>query len=434
MSMLQPGREKKRTLALLGSLCLFLSIIEYLIPKPLSFMRLGLANLPLLLALDILGPADFFFLALLKVLGQGIIGGTLFSYVFIFSVAGTFASAALMYALRKLLGKKYLGFAGLGCAGAMASNGTQLLLARYFIFGEALRYLIPPFLASGFITGIALGIFCEYFCRRSVWYAKHTESKILTTEYTESTEKKEVINKTPSPVEQSSSVSLRGLKFLSDKAPLARQRRSERWNLFFNADELFFCGLFMALIFLFGSSFYCRIAEFLFFCLLAWLSGKKNNIFVTSIIMAGIVFVNLLAPYGKVIAEIGPLRLTQGSLITGLEKAITLEALVMLSRACVSSTLRLPGTIGSLLGESLRLLEQMRENKNLIGHDHGRGRRRIFTGIDNLLLKMETTDDEEAMIGKPKRNVKSVLVLIAMILLTGAMGLIRINAFTFTHM
>jgi heptaprenyl diphosphate synthase len=213
---------------------------------------------------------------------------------------------------------------------------------------------------------------------------------------------------------------IRGLKFLSSS--LSRPKRSERWILFFRADELFFCGLIMALIFLFGSSFYGHIAQFLFFCLLAWFSGRKNNIFITFMIMAGVVFVNLLAPYGKVIAEIGPLRITQGSLLMGFEKALTLEALVMLSRACIKSDLRLPGTFGSLLGESFRLLEQMRENIKTINRGH------IIDGIDKLMLKMEIVNTEDAMHGnKPKRKIKSILILIAIVLLTATMGLIGFN-------
>jgi heptaprenyl diphosphate synthase len=416
-------------------------------------MRIGLANLPLLLALDILGPLDFFLLALLKVLGQGILGGTLFSYIFFFSLAGTFTSAALMYILRSLLGKKHLGFAGIGCAGAMASNGIQLLLAHYFIFGNAIRYLIPPFLASGFITGIALGILCEYFCRRSIWYAKHSQctemkniTKNITTEdccptdsleFTEE-ENKNNLNSMLSAGQSRISRSeeqkpnrqlrvlrvLRGLKFLNSS--LSRPKRSERWYLFFRAEELFFCGFIMALIFLFGSSFYGRIVQFLFFCLLVWLSGKKNNIFITCIIMAGVVFVNLLAPYGKIIAELGPLRITQGSLSMGLEKAVTLEALVMLSRACIKSDLKLPGTIGSLLGESFRLLEQMRENIKTISRGH------IIDGIDKLMLKMETVNSEDAVHhDKPKRNIRSILVLIVMVLLVAVLGRLKINILDF---
>jgi heptaprenyl diphosphate synthase len=370
-------------IALLGSLCLFLSAIEYLIPKPLPFMRIGLANLPLLLALDIFGPGEFFLLALLKVLGQGIIGGTLFSYVFLFSLAGTFTSAALMYLLRKLLGKKRLGFAGLGCAGAMASNGIQLILARYLIFGASLRYLIPPFLASGFITGIALGLICEYFCRHSRWYA--------------------------------------GTKIEAEETPQqAAPVQKQRWNTLFNADELLAAGLLMASIFLLTRSLPGRVVQFLFFCLLAGLSGKKINPFATLIFMAGIVFFNLLAPYGKVLAVFGPLRVTQGSLFAGLEKALILEGLLMLSRACIKSDLKLPGTIGSLLGESLRILELMREKKGMIQRGH------IIAGIDRLILEMEAAnvnETESTPPRKPQRSVKGILLLCVMILLTAVMNL-----------
>jgi len=341
MLMQQPIKVD-RTLALLGSLCLFLSGIEYLIPKPLPFMRIGLANLPLLLALDLFGFKDFFLLALLKVLGQGLIGGTLFSYVFLFSLAGTFASASVMYALRALLGKKYLGFAGLGCAGAMASNGVQLVLARFLVFGPALRYLAPPFLASGFITGIVLGVVCEYFCRHSEWYKEKRKEK------KEEREEKKCIPHSPLPTPYS----------------------------------LFAFGLLVALIFI-VSPLPVRAALFLGFCVFARVMGKKINPLITLAIIAGIVFFNLLVPYGKVLAVVGPLRITQGSLLAGIEKALTVEGLLMLSRACIRSDLRLPGKIGSLLGDSLRILELMREKKGLIRKG------RIIAGIDQMMREID---------------------------------------------
>ena len=37
----------------LGALCMFLSAIEYIIPKPIPFLRVGIANLPMLFSLDI---------------------------------------------------------------------------------------------------------------------------------------------------------------------------------------------------------------------------------------------------------------------------------------------------------------------------------------------------------------------------------------------
>jgi heptaprenyl diphosphate synthase len=164
--------EVRKTLALLGAFCLFLSTIEYMIPKPLPFMRIGIANLPIMLALDIFSFHVFLALAAIKVLGQALITGTLFSYIFLFSLAGTFFSAVSMYGLRRLLGRSRISFIGTGTVGAMVSNITQLALAWLFVFRDNVRYIIPPFLAAGVITGVALGLFCEYFTSRSRWYAR----------------------------------------------------------------------------------------------------------------------------------------------------------------------------------------------------------------------------------------------------------------------
>jgi uncharacterized membrane protein len=394
------GKESRKSLALLGSLCFFLSAIEYLIPKPLPFMRLGLANMPLLLALDIFSPGEFFLLALLKILGQGIIGGMVFSHVFLFSIAGTISSALVMFGLRRLLGKKRLGFAGLGCAGAMASNCVQLLLARYLVFGPALRYLAAPFLASGLVTGIGLGLVCEYFCCHSVWYAQLS---------TNSSRRGAEAQREEEGFTDSESSS----------APPRLCVRSS-WNNI-NAEMLFFIGLLMALLFLFNRSMEVRIAQFLFFCLLALVSGKKINLFATAIFMISIIFFHLLAPFGKVLAVLGPLRITQGSLYAGIDKALIVSGLVILSRVCVKNDLKLPGTIGSLLGESLRMLELMRERRGLIKP------KQIISGLDKLMLEMETInfdDPDDNPVKKQKINVKSILLLISMVLITAVMNLI----------
>jgi len=160
----------KKALALLGAMCLFLSVVEYMIPKPLPFMRIGLANLPLLLAVDILPFSSFLVLTGIKIFGQALITGTLFSYILLFSIAGTLFSAMIMFVLRRIFGHTRITFVGIGTAGAMVSNTAQLALAQIFILKENMRYIAPPFLAAGLVTGIALGIFCEVFSRRSRYY------------------------------------------------------------------------------------------------------------------------------------------------------------------------------------------------------------------------------------------------------------------------
>jgi len=403
------GPQRRHSLALLGSLCFFLSAVEYLIPKPLPFMRLGLANMPLLLALDIFSPGEFFLLVLLKILGQGIIGGLIFSHVFLFSIAGTLSSGLIMFALRRLPGKRLLGFAGLGCAGAMASNCAQLLLARYLIFGPALAFLAAPFLASGLVTGVGLGLICEYFCRHSLWYAhmreedtREEKNQIVVSRFDKLSGRSKAI---PEFVEG------RALTFSS--------------SLFScNAEGLFVAGLLMALIFMFNRSMEIRIAQFIFFCLLAFLSGKRINLLATVLFTGSIIFFHLLAPFGKVLASFGPLRITQGGLYAGADKALTISGLVILSRACIKSDLKLPGTIGSLLGESLRMLELLREKRNMIRRKH------IISGLDKIMLEMEAIyfdDTENTQEKKQGINVKNILLLSAMVLITAGMNLITSN-------
>lgn len=178
MSTLRPGKllgqspEIQRSLAILGAFCLFLSTVEYMIPKPFPFVRLGLANLPIMLAIDIFPFHAFLVLAAIKVAGQAIITGTLFSYIFLFSLAGTLFSSLFMFTLRRFLGARRISFIGVGTLGAMVSNITQLGLASFFVFAESVRFIAPPFLAAGLVTGALLGLFCERFASRSKWYAE----------------------------------------------------------------------------------------------------------------------------------------------------------------------------------------------------------------------------------------------------------------------
>lgn len=158
-----------------SALCLFLSMVEYAIPKPLPFLRLGLANLPILLAFQKLHAKDVGLLVLIKTLSQGLISGTLFSYVFLFSAAGSFSAALAMGVLHYLFVQKrkraQISLVGMGLAGALANSGAQLLVARHVVFGEAARYIAPVLLCSGLATGFLLGVFAQQFVAQSRWYS-----------------------------------------------------------------------------------------------------------------------------------------------------------------------------------------------------------------------------------------------------------------------
>jgi heptaprenyl diphosphate synthase len=382
----QPGKTRRtgnrRILAILGAFCLFLSTIEYLIPKPMPFMRIGIANLPLMLALDILPFGEFALLALIKVFGQGVITGTLFSYILIFSLAGTFVSALSMYALRRILGRAPVSMAGISVLGALLSNGAQLILARLFVFGPSVRYIAPPFLAMGVITGTALGLFCERFMGKSRWYVRETSQSTTAEAAAEKTERASAAAKGPGGEARADKEERRGEAF--------RRKRRDLYERIFSSRDLCAAGLLMMGALVFNPNPYMRALQFLFFLLLVWFAGKKNNPLVTIAVILSIMAFNLLAPYGRVLFSLGVFRLTEGALKGGLQRAATLEALIMLSRFSIRRDLRLPGAFGELIGESFRILASIQERRNALSG------KTFIAGVDALMLEFSQTEEPPA--------------------------------------
>ena len=142
-----------------------------MIPKPIPFFRLGLANLPILIGLNFLTIPSFLLLILMKVLGQAFIQGTFFSYVFLFSFISSFASGIVMLVVARLF-KKSISLFGISIMGALASNLSQIMLAVHLMFGENSWIIAPPILAIGLVSSSLLGLFARNFYNKSIWVRK----------------------------------------------------------------------------------------------------------------------------------------------------------------------------------------------------------------------------------------------------------------------
>lgn len=163
--------------ALFSACALFLCTIEYMIPKPVAFMRLGLANIPLILALGVFSHREYFLLLFLKVLGQGLISGTIFSYIILFSLAGSLSSALLMLLIYTIF-KSKVSKVGISLAGALGSSISQLFISRLILFGEATYIIAPLFLFSGLISSIIIGLFASEFSFKSIWYTNLKKGRL----------------------------------------------------------------------------------------------------------------------------------------------------------------------------------------------------------------------------------------------------------------
>jgi heptaprenyl diphosphate synthase len=190
------------------------------------------------------------------------------------------------------------------------------------------------------------------------------------------------------------------------------ERRRKRVDRLFPPGPLFISALAIMPALLFNPNTWTRVLQFFFFAFLAWLSGKKINPIITILIIVVIVFFNLLVPYGRVLASLGPFRITAGSLLAGIHRAVTLEALVMLSRAAIRPDLRLPGMFGEILGESFRIFGQIMERKIIINRGD------IAGDLDRLMLELSADTAAPEAARPAPLTVPGCIFLITVILLS----------------
>jgi heptaprenyl diphosphate synthase len=102
---------------------------------------------------------------------------------------------------------------------------------------------------------------------------------------------------------------------------------------------------------------------------------------------------NLLVPYGQVLFSIGLFRVTQGALLAGIQRGVTLEGLIMLSRIAIRRDLRIPGAFGELVGEAFRILALIQEQRHTIT------RKNFINSIDTLMVNLSESDEPSVETG-----------------------------------
>lgn len=142
-------------MGLLLAFALILSYLEVLIPfQPgIPGIKLGLANLAVVLCLYLLGWRE----ALLLTIVKAILGGFLFGSLFmiLYSLAGALISALVMILLERAGG---FHLPVVSAAGGVAHNMGQLLVALFAVETYGVLYYVPILLLAGMGTGILIGI------------------------------------------------------------------------------------------------------------------------------------------------------------------------------------------------------------------------------------------------------------------------------------
>ncbi len=147
--------KKVATYGLLVALAFILSYIESLFPLSLAIpgIKLGLANLVVVIALYSMGAGDAFLLSLLRILLVGFTFGNL--SMMLYSLAGGMLSWLLMTIFRKT---RIFSMTGVSIIGGIAHNIGQIGVAILVVETFDIAYYLPFLMIAGVITGAVIGI------------------------------------------------------------------------------------------------------------------------------------------------------------------------------------------------------------------------------------------------------------------------------------
>jgi heptaprenyl diphosphate synthase len=152
--LLEKNKNLLPTLVIIASL---FYLIEGCIPRPLPWMKLGLANI---ITIVVIYYFDFSFLIkfiLSRVIIGNLITGTLFTPSFFLSLSGSLSSAVFMFFLFKLL-KKNISPIGISVAGASVHLLAQTYIVYLFlIHDKTILYALPIILLTALFTGLITG-------------------------------------------------------------------------------------------------------------------------------------------------------------------------------------------------------------------------------------------------------------------------------------
>lgn len=164
---MESSTRRLTRIGLLAAAAVVLFVFEGLAPRPLPWMKLGLGNLPVMLALMGYGPLAALAVSVLKLFIGGLLSGSLANPAF-FIGAGAGMCSWLVMSVARALGKSIFSAVGLGIWGAVTHQLAQLALAYIYIGQWGMWTLLPVALLGGLISGILIGLLAHWVHDRSV--------------------------------------------------------------------------------------------------------------------------------------------------------------------------------------------------------------------------------------------------------------------------
>lgn len=167
-------RERKaaRNTAVYGMLIGLAFIFSYLeaivpIPVPIPGVKLGLANLVVIVGLYTIGIPGTIAVALIRIVLVGFTFGNVSSMLY--SLSGGIVSMILMVAFRKL---NWFSQTGVSIIGGIGHNIGQLMMAAFITETAGVFYYLPFLMVAGVVSGAVIGLLGGLVTERILNYVK----------------------------------------------------------------------------------------------------------------------------------------------------------------------------------------------------------------------------------------------------------------------
>lgn len=156
-------KNKAAYFGVFTALALIFSYVEMLIPIHFGVpgIKLGLANLMIVIMLYKSGAKDALLLSIVRIVLSGFLFGNLFAILY--SLAGGVLSLAVMAALKK---RESFSVMGVSIAGGVSHNIGQLAVAMAVVETYRVGYYLPVLLIAGMVTGMLIGIVSNEVLKR----------------------------------------------------------------------------------------------------------------------------------------------------------------------------------------------------------------------------------------------------------------------------
>ncbi|MDE6946725.1 MAG: Gx transporter family protein [Anaeroplasmataceae bacterium] len=152
-------------IAMLLAIAIILNILESFIPVFVPGVKLGLANMIVLVMLYEFKPAEALMVAVLRILLVGVLRGNLLTPTFLMSLSGGVLSFLIMFFFSRV---KIFSPIGVSVLGAVSHAGGQVLIAILLLSTSAVLYYLPFIGILSLITGIFSGVLTKVYLKRSI--------------------------------------------------------------------------------------------------------------------------------------------------------------------------------------------------------------------------------------------------------------------------